>query len=95
MFNPIIQSPILSTTPVLSPELRAIYTVQLKEAEAAYHDLMTGRQVRVVLDQNGERVEFSGASRATLYNYILGLQAILGVARTPMMVPSRPAQFVF
>lgn len=43
---------------------------QLAEAEAAYHQLMTGKAVRVVVDQNGERIEYVQANVAKLAAYI-------------------------
>lgn len=67
----------------------------LYEARQAYHALMTGTSARVVLDQNGERVEFTAANRQSLYNYIMELERQLTpvVAGTP---PSNgPATFFF
>lgn len=48
---------------------------QLKEAKAAYHQLMMGGSVRVVVDQNGERVEYTAANKQSLFNYIKILEA--------------------
>lgn len=69
---------------------------RLDEAEAAYHDLMLGQSARVVLDQNGERVEFTAANAARLYAYIQSLKAEIacetnGCADTPQA----PLQFTF
>lgn len=50
---------------------------RIADAKAALHDLMTGRRVRVVVDQNGERVEYSAANRADLSAYIAMLEAEL------------------
>lgn len=50
----------------------------LQEARKAYHALMTGTSPRVVVDQNGERVEFVAASAPKLYNYIQQLEQALG-----------------
>lgn len=67
---------------------------QLEEARTAYHNLATGTSARVVVDQNGERVEFSAANRAGLYAYIKRLESELGImACAPR--PIGPAQFVF
>jgi hypothetical protein len=66
---------------------------RLKEAETAYHALLTGRSLRVFVDQNGERVEYTAAKRGDLYNYIQQLKtALLGTAaaNTP-----RPLRFLF
>lgn len=50
---------------------------QLAEAETAYHLLMTGKQARVVVDQNGERVEFTASNAARLQRYIEMLKAMI------------------
>lgn len=52
---------------------------RLAEAEAAYHDLLLGRSVRVFVDQNGERIEYSGANKGALYSYIQTLKHQLGL----------------
>lgn len=43
---------------------------QLAQAEQAYHELLIGQSARVVVDQNGERVEFTATTRASLRQYI-------------------------
>lgn len=48
---------------------------KLQQAESAYHKLVTGTQARVVVDQNGERVEFTAANAARLRMYIEELKA--------------------
>lgn len=47
---------------------------KLAEAQDAYHALITGRSVRVWVDQNGERVEYTPANKTTLKAYIDDLQ---------------------
>lgn len=47
---------------------------KLAEAEAAYHRLMTGQSARVVVDQNGERVEFTAINVNRLAEYIASLK---------------------
>ncbi|EMQ4336973.1 hypothetical protein WG681_004877, partial [Salmonella enterica subsp. enterica serovar Newport] len=42
-------------------ECRAQYRLMLKEAMDAYHQLNLGGSVRVVVDQNSERVEYTAA----------------------------------
>lgn len=66
----------------------------LDEARTAYHKLQTGILARVVVDQNGERVEFTAANRQDLYDYIQRLEGLLG---TPGVVPPNigPAGFFF
>jgi hypothetical protein len=59
----------------------------LIQARAAMHDLRTGRSARVVVDQNGERVEFTSANLAGLRAYIDELErAIAGslISRGPL-----------
>lgn len=54
-------------------------TEKLAAAEEAYHDLVTGQSVRVFVDQNGERVEYTAANQRTLARYIQELkQSIAG-----------------
>lgn len=51
---------------------------QLDEARTAYHQLMTGTKARVVVDQNGERVEFTATTAGKLAQYIESLEIALG-----------------
>lgn len=51
----------------------------LTDAETAYHALLTGVSARVVVDQNGERVEYTAANRAALKAYIDELRGLLGL----------------
>ena len=51
---------------------------RLAEAEAEYHALITGTKPRVVVDQNGERVEFTTANAGRLRQYIQSLKDQLG-----------------
>lgn len=67
-------------------------TEQLTEARSAYHDLMTGKAARVVVDQNGERVEFVAMNSQKLYLYIQSLEQ--QVAPTPGVVRG-PAGMIF
>lgn len=80
----------------LTPEARALLEQQLKEAQAQYHTLQIGGAARVVVDQNGERVEFTSANKGNLYNYILSLKAQLGLFSPACGgMPIRPAGFLF
>lgn len=47
------------------------------DAISSLHRLRTGQSVRVVVDQNGERVEFSAANQAGLITYIQQLDDAL------------------
>ena len=49
----------------------AMYTLaQLEEARNAYHRIITGQSVTVVIDQNGERIEFQKANVSALAELI-------------------------
>lgn len=52
----------------------ATVSERLAEAEAAYHNLLTGRSVVSITDQNGERVEFNRANASRLAAYIADLK---------------------
>lgn len=52
----------------------------LLEAELALHKLATGQTVTVVVDQNGERVEYSKASMSGLRTYIRDLESQIAAA---------------
>lgn len=51
---------------------------RLNEAELVYHELSIRGGVRTVVDQNGERIEFSQTSLSRLSAYIASLKAQLG-----------------
>lgn len=65
-------------------------TERLCAAKSAYHQLLLGQSPRVVVDQNGERVEFTAANRSDLKSYIESLESELAglngssVGRGPM-----------
>lgn len=48
-------------------------TVRLAQAQEALHNLVTGKMASVVVDQNGERVEFSKTTIGELRAYIATL----------------------
>lgn len=62
----------------------------LREAEDAYHRVQTGLAPRVMVDQNGERVEYQTANLFRLSGYIHQLKAELGLLNT-----SGPARVFF
>jgi len=62
----------------------------LQEAESALHSLSIGTQARVVVDHNGERVEFTATNTAKLQAYITSLKRQLG-----MIGPAQPAGVIF
>lgn len=63
----------------MTPEQLIALKAQIAEAEAAYHNLQLGLSARVVVDSNGERVEFTAANRADLALYIQKLKSQLPV----------------
>ena len=70
----------------------------LADAKAAYHNLLTGKSARVVVDgADGSRVEFTAANRNSLYSYIKELESKLGLTSpaSPSFVNNGPAGFVF
>ena len=83
-------------TPITDTVLRAVKQKQLDEARDAYHSLITGTQARVVVDQNGERVEFTSANKQMLSSYIMGLEQELDLNCTGGGLSAfRPATFTF
>lgn len=68
---------------------------QLAEAKAAYHSLQTGTMARVVVDQNGERVEFVAANAQKLYSYIQLLESQCPCAPVSLANTYAPAGFIF
>ena len=63
---------------------------KLAEAEDALHQLMIGTSARVVVDQNGERVEFTATNAGRLQAYIDRLKRQISGA-----APVGPARPVF
>lgn len=51
---------------------------RLAEAEKAYHELRIHGGVRVLVDQNGERVEYTPTTASRLRAYIAELKLALG-----------------
>lgn len=69
----------------------------LTEAEAAYQRLLTGKAVRVVIDSNGERVEFTAVSADALRRHVLDLRRQLAALECPVSAAraARPIGFFF
>lgn len=62
---------------------------KLAEAESAYHDLMVGRSVVELRDQNGELVRYTPASAVRLLAYIQSLKQQLGLLPGGSLGPAR------
>lgn len=66
---------------------RILLQQRLTEAESAYHQLMMGAKASVIVDSNGERVEFQAANAQRLAAYIQDLKRRLGQSSSgPMQV---------
>lgn len=70
---------------------------KLKDATASYHDLMMGRAVRVLVDQNGERIEYQSSNKNQLAAYIEQLQSQLDdcLSGTPTDRVKGPMRFFY
>ena len=67
----------------------------LTKARTAYASLMTGEQVTVAVDMNGDRAEFTRVSQQALLAYINALQAETDRRVTGASGVTRPLRFVF
>lgn len=67
----------------------AVDTIRLAEAKLALHQLSTGQMVASIMDQNGDRVEYSRANMKDLMAYIALLESGGQIGQ------SRPLGFVF
>lgn len=74
---------------VTDPIERAKLQAKLDEARDALHKLQLGQSARVLVDQNGERVEFTPATVTRLTAYIAELEALLGLANGRASAPMR------
>jgi hypothetical protein len=63
---------------------------RLTAARDALHSLNTGTAARVVVDQNGERVEFNTANADRLRAYIAELETLVATGTRPSRRPMMP-----
>lgn len=75
---------------------------KLKAAEDAYHQLMIGGSVRVFVDQNAERIEYTAGNKQNLWNYIISLRSMIctidptnPVCLCGIGVAKGPARFIY
>lgn len=54
----------------LTPEECAALQARIDALTTDYEDVLAGRKARVLVDQNGERIEYNGANALRLSNYI-------------------------
>lgn len=71
----------------------AILKSRIEQAENAYHSLMTGQMAVVIVDQNGEKVEFNKVSADKLYAYISSLK--LQIPNAPVSPYAGPIRYFF
>ena len=70
-----------------------IYTpLQIQEMKLQYHRLISGGSVSVVIDQNGERIEYARGDAQRLWAYILAAEA---QSQTASLKAMRPLSFMF
>lgn len=62
-------------------------TALLQEAEKAYHDLVLGVAPKVIVHQNGQRLEYNSTTRNSLKSYIEELRQQLA-ALDPNVTPA-------
>ena len=67
---------------------------QIVEAKAALHALMLGQAAAVIVNRNGERVEYTQASRRDLASYIATLEQQLLNGGALLRI-SQPAGVIF
>lgn len=68
----------------LTQEQTTQYKAWLVDAQQALHNISTGQQAKVYVDQNGERVEYQMANVDKLRTYIAELKSALGIATKPL-----------
>jgi hypothetical protein len=68
----------------LTPEETTQYRAWLVDAQQAMHNITTGQQAKVYVDQNGERVEYQMSNVNTLRSYITELKSALGILTKPI-----------
>lgn len=73
----------------------AEYRVMLAQAELALHNLMTGQSPRVIVDQNGERVEYTAINASRLQLYIQTLRSDIAVCDLGTETSTGPVGFLF
>lgn len=59
-------------------------SLRIAQAEEALHNLVTGTMARVVVDQNGDRVEYTMTNAKDLRAYIATLRAGPGQTNRPL-----------
>lgn len=77
-----------------TPQECAAMQAKIADLRQSYEDLLSGRKARVLVDQNGERIEFNAGNPRALLTYIQGIESeykdVCGIARKPLSRPIRP-----
>lgn len=68
---------------------------RLAEADAAYHALLMGSNVRSVTDENGTSVSYSVTDATRLLAYIARLAPLCPSYTPTALAATRPLRFVF
>lgn len=72
--------------------LTPVTPAELAQMKLDYRDIVSGNKPRVIVDQNGERVEFTSANINRLYFLIQEQEQLLNPSRAR---PNRPMGFIF
>ena len=80
--------------PTMNPTECADLAARIARLQDSYEQLLEGRKARVLVDQNGERIEFNGGNSRSLLTYINGLKDEYakgcGLGTSPIGKPIRP-----
>ena len=74
----------------MTPAEKASIQTEVKRLQKAYVETLVNGQVRVFVDQNGERIEYGAGNRALLLQYINSLLASIGECSWAPMSVSPP-----
>ena len=58
----------------MTPEECAALAARIADLTTSYEELLAGTKARVLVDQNGERIEYNGGNSRSLFTYIKGLE---------------------
>lgn len=79
----------------MTDEEIAALRAKITTLTARYEAVISGTAARVVVDQNGERVEFTQANIDKLYAYILELKSQLPAGDPGLPKFTKPIRFLF
>jgi len=80
--------------PTLTSTQCSELATRIARLQDSYEQLLEGRKARVLVDQNGERIEFNGGNARSLLTYINGLKDEYAkgcnIGTSPIGKPIRP-----